>query len=182
MALKLITAANTLPVSLAEARAACRIEDGRFDVLLQQKLRAAVKHAEKQLGIALGEQTWRLTLHGFCDVITLDNGPVLGLVEDSFFYVDPDGAEQPVVTSIYTLDAISEPAAIVLNEGKSWPAVKNARNVVRLDFTTGWTSATLPEDLKEAILTTARAWFDEEPLPERVDDIFADYRTQWFSA
>ena len=162
MGLTLITTAATLPVSLAEVRTACRIEDGRFDALLTQKLRGAVKHIEKLLGIALGEQTWRLTLDQFSDAIELPKGPVLGLVTDGFQYIDSNGDAQLVAPEAYVLDLLSSPAWIVRNEDQSWPTTQDRINAVQIDFETGWTAETLPDDLKEAILMTAAAWFDGE--------------------
>lgn len=178
MALKLITAATTLPVSLATVRAHCRIENGRFDSILDPMRKGAVAHVERLLGRAIGEQTWQLSLDAFADVIELQRGPVLNLVADSFVYTDPDGTEQPVDAALYTLDAISNPAAIVRNDGESWPVPIDRPNAVQLQFVAGWTEETLPPDLQLAVCMIASAWFDGETgkIPAAAMDLLHAHR------
>lgn len=178
MALKLITAATTLPVSLATVRAHCRIEDGRFDSVLDSMRRGAVAHIERLLGLAIGEQTWQLNLAAFADVIELHQGPVLNLVEDSFIYTDVDGVPQPVDPAVYTLDAITNPAAIVRNDGESWPVPIDRPNAVQLQFVAGWTEQTLPADLQLAVCMITGAWFDGETgkIPAAAMDLLHAYR------
>lgn len=184
MALSLITAAAALPVTLAQVRTYCRIEDARFDALLDDLRRAAVGMVEEYLGRSVGEQTWRLTLDAFADAIELPRGPVLGLVADSFKYVDITGAPVVVPPELYTLDTVTQPSWIVRNEGESWPETIDAVNVVQVDFTTGWTETTMPAPLRTAVCMIAQAWFDGETgnLPPAAEVLLSPYRTLWIAA
>ncbi|MFZ5745272.1 MAG: head-tail connector protein [Pseudomonadota bacterium] len=178
MALTLITAAASLPVSLAAVRAYCRVEDNRFDSVLDPIRKGAIGHIERMLGRAIGEQTWQLSLTAFSDVIELQRWPVLNLVEDGFSYIDPDGAPQLVDADTYTLDALSNPAAIVRNNDARWPQVIDRPNAITIEFVAGWTETTLPHDLQIAVCMIAQAWFDGETgkIPAAAMDLLHAHR------
>jgi len=177
--LKLITPAATLPVSLADVKAWCGVEDSSHDTLLEQLRKAAVSHVEGVLGRSLGKRSWVLRLGTFADTIELPKGPVLSLVSGSFKYWPDDGGAQVVVPAeLYTLDTIGDPAAIVLNDGQSWPTVAVKPNAIELRFTAGWTQALLPEQLRTAVCMIAGAWFEDRgaAVPKGVMDLLHPFR------
>ena len=160
MALTLITPAAGLPVSLAEAKAHVGIEvdDPTYDIALTVHLRAAVGYVARVLDRALGEQVWQLTLDGFDGAaIELPVGPVLSV--DEVGYLDTAGASQVVDPADYTADLVSNPQRIVLNSDASWPDTMDRINAVSIEFTAGWDSDTLPDDLKLAVLQLTAHWF-----------------------
>lgn len=161
MGLILLDPAVTLPVELAELKLKCGVEDDSRDALLEMDLAGAVAHVEKVLDLSLGVQTWQLTLGKFSDVIELPIGPVLGIVVDGFSYRDGAEIERAVPAEIYTLDLVSNPQRVVRNSDESWPTdVSDRPNAVTVQFQAGHTSATLPRDLKVAILMLAAHWFE----------------------
>lgn len=161
MGLILIDPAVTLPVELAELKLHCGVEDNSFDTLLTTQLKAAIAHVEQVLDRALGTQTWQLALDEFADVIELPRGPVLEIVTDGFAYLDSAGTERAVPAEIYTLDMVSNPQRVVRNADESWPTdVSDRVNAVTITFQAGYTSSTLPHDLKQAVLMLAAHWFE----------------------
>lgn len=184
MALKLITAAATMPVSLASVKLHCGVEDNSFDPLLAELLADAVNHVEELLGRSLGEQTWLLALDAFADTIELPRGPVLGIANNGFRYYDLAGAPQAVSAELYTLDLVTQPSWIVRNEGAAWPETMIAPNAVEVTFTAGWTEATLPRALRRAVCVLVAAWFEDRTAsaPATVEDLVQPYRTLWICA
>lgn len=156
MGLTLVTPATDTPVTLAEAKAWCRVDGTADDDALNMSLAAATGQVEDFTGKALAEQTWLLALDDFSDVIELPRGPVLAVT--SITYLDATGDEQLLDPSIYTLDLVSNPQRIVRNCGESWPEVSGAVNAVSIVFTAGY--ATLPAPIKMSILMLVAQWFD----------------------
>lgn len=184
MALKLITAAATMPVSLASVKLHCGVEDDTFDPLLTELLADAVNHVEELLGRSLGEQTWQLTLDGFADAIELPRGPVLDVIEDGFKYAAPGGVLTVVPADLYTLDTVTQPSWIVRNDGAAWPEVVDGVNTVQVTFTAGWTESTLPRALRRAVCVLVAAWFEDRTAsaPKAVMELVEPFRTLWICA
>lgn len=178
MALKLITAAATMPVSLASVKLHCGVEDSTFDALLTELLADAVNHVEELLGRSLGEQTWLLTLDAFADAIELRRGPVLGIVASGFKYVNAAGTLTVVPAELYTLDLVTQPSWIVRNEDAAWPETTAKPNAVEVTFTAGWTEATLPRALRRAVCVLVAAWFEDRTAsaPKAVGELVQPYR------
>lgn len=156
MGFRLITAPDALPVSVAEAKAACRILHDDEDVYLELLIAAAADHVEKFTGRALVEQEWELVLDRFCDTMPITKGPVTDV--SSIKYRDVDGVEQTVAEATYVLDDVSDPQAIVKAPTGIWPAVGEGINGVTIRFTCGYVGA-LPTAIKQAILLMVAQWF-----------------------
>lgn len=159
MGLTLVTPPTEYPVTLAEAKAQCRIVNDDSDARLTAFIAAATAHVEKTLGVSLMERSYRLTLDAFSDAIELPRGPVQSVT--SVQYVDEDGATQTVATSDYTVDLVSRSAWIVRNSDATWPDLLDAVNVVTVEYVAGYD--TLPadfDDVKAAILLTVQHWND----------------------
>ncbi len=184
MGLTLITPAATLPVSLAEVKSLCKIEDASFDDELTLLLPGACSAIEEWTGTPLGAQDWRLTLDAFSDAIELPKGPVTGT--PAVKYVDSAGLTQTVDSDIYTLDLVSRPQWVVRNEGESWPSdLLGAVNVVQVEFTAGYTAATIPAGLKLAVAALVKQWFEngiEAGLPDAAMRHAEPWRKLWICA
>lgn len=166
MGLVLVTPATALPVSLATVRAFCAVEDGSRDSLLGTLLAGVCAHAGRFLDRSLGEAGYRLVLDTFSDAIELPVGPVFG--SPAVRYLDTAGVQQTVDSALYTLDLSSNPQWVVLNDGEDWPETLEAVNAVSVEFTAGWTEATLPPDVKAAVGLCVAAQFDANGDPDRI--------------
>jgi uncharacterized phiE125 gp8 family phage protein len=183
--LTLITPASGTLVTLAEAKLWAKVEGVSEDSLVQDLIAQAEAKVAEYTGLALGEQTWKLVLDAFSDAIELPRGPVLAVAAADFTYVDSGGASQQVDPALYTLDLVSSPAWIVRDSDASWPATLDAVNVVSVQFTTGFTVATLPASIKRAVLTLVARWYDDRincDVPAGVLDALAPYRQLWICA
>ncbi len=176
MGLTLVTPAAASPVTLAEAKAWCRVNGTASDSIVTTMLSSAVTLVEEYLGKALGSsQAWRLSLDAFVDEIELVRGPVTAVT--AVTYTDIDEVEQTVDADIYTLDLVSDPARIVLNSGESWPETMDVVNAVSIDFVTGY--PTLPAPIKTGVLSLVAQWYDNRTpggMSDGIKQMLSPYR------
>lgn len=168
MALRLITAAATNPVTLTEAKAHLREVDTDNDTLIGSMVSAATKYAEKFLGRALIDQTWELVLDEFPtdeDELAIKI-PLPPLIEvESIKYDDGDGVEQTLDEDLYVVDSASQPGWVV--PVSTWPtSINDAVNSVRIRFRAGYLDTSVspaeenvPDNIKAAILLHVGALF-----------------------
>lgn len=157
MSLTLITAPTIEPISLAEARAQCRIDGTDEDTLLTIYIAAARQKAEGETQSALITQTWEQKLDEFPDAgIRIGKPPILTVV--SVKYDDIDGTEQTLTAGThYTVDTATgyvNPAV-----DTEWPDTNDAAgalNCVRIRFTAGFGPAAtdVPAAIRSWMLLT----------------------------
>lgn len=177
MALTLVTPPAEWPVSLAEAKAWCRVDSTADDAVLSMLVRAACQAAANFTRMAIGAASWRLTLDAFADPIQLPVWPVLSI--GAITYTDPAEAVQTVASESWVLDTLTRPAEISLTDDAVWPETLAAAGVVRVDFTAGHTSNTLDDVVRVAILGAVAQWYDDRvpgKLPAGSIDLLRDYR------
>ena len=157
MAYKIITAATSEPITLAEARKHLRIEpfgiplahpdDGQIEMFIS----AARTWCEQYTGRALASQTIEMALDAFpSDDIELPLTPVTSI---SFVkYVNTAGNEITLSNDYYGLDDYSDPNWLLLLNNYQWPATSEGANSVKIRMVVGNTSVTIPHPIKAAIL------------------------------
>lgn len=149
----LVTGPTSEPVTLAEAKAQCRITDSYSDGPVAGFIVTAREAAEQHMGRGLLTQTWKLVLDQFANVIELPMAAPLQSVT-SVQYYDTDGTLQTLATTYYGVDTIARPGRVVLKAEQSWPSVQSDRRdgAVIVTYVVGWTSALLvPERIKLGI-------------------------------
>jgi hypothetical protein len=149
----LIAGPGAEPVTLAAAKAFCRIDAGDDDALVTALIAAARLHVEGLIGRALITQTWRLTVPCAPRLVVLPVIPAMALVEA------PDGA-------------VLQGDAVLLVE---------AGDDVSIDYTAGYGDAgDVPADLKQALLSLVAYWYENRDLamtsPAGVDRLLASYK------
>jgi uncharacterized phiE125 gp8 family phage protein len=161
MALKLYTAPVTLPVTVAEAKAQCRVDISDDDTLIEAMIKAASDRCEQYTGRVVMHQHWELALDEFPDAIELTRPPVTAV---SFVkYIDSAGIEQTMSSGDYYLDKASDfgSAYIVPAYGGSWPTPRTQANAVTVRFTCGHSSASdVPPAIKQWILLMVAAMYE----------------------
>jgi uncharacterized phiE125 gp8 family phage protein len=165
MSLILVTPPAALPLSLAEAKAAARIEGNDDDALVASLIRAAVAEVDGKFGW-LGRQlisaTWDYRTSFAPWVIRVPLPPLIEVISVS--YTDPDGVPQVVDPSMYFVAGIggADPARIIPEIGASWPATRRQPAPVTVRFVAGfgdsWNS--VPEDLRAALSLMVAASYD----------------------
>lgn len=182
----LVTPPASFPVTLAEAKAQCRVRHSDEDTFINGLIAAATQHVEKQIGRAIIAQTWRLTLDQFSTAIRLPLSPLIAV--DAVEYSDTAGITQTASASLYTVDNTSEPGWVVLNQDAEWPETIDAVGAVRITYQAGY--ATVPAPIKHAILLLIGHWFENreavgeqmQALPMAVDALLVNYRAYGFVA
>lgn len=118
-----VTVPATELVTIAEARQQARSDtDTDLDAELTRLITVARNHVEKYCGIRIGAQTIVAKCDSFDDLARLPDAPVASIT--SIEYIDTDGAQQTLATSVYELRADDLEAAVVLKFNQSWPAIQ----------------------------------------------------------
>ncbi len=146
----LITAPTEDPVSVLDARTHCRVTGVHDDALLSSLVKAATEHAETFTERRFVTQTWEVKLDCFPDEIFLPYPPLSSVVE--IRYIDTDGVEQTLSSSVYTVDTDSTPGRVYLAYDQSWPTIRSQPHAVTVKFIAGYGGASaVPHTIKAAI-------------------------------
>ena len=157
MGLVELTAPSTEPVSVADAKAFCRVESADEDGLFTAWIKTARQHIEQLLDRSVAEHTYKLSLDRFDDTIRLPRPPVTTVT--ALQYIDPDGIEQTVASSNYSVDLTGRTHWLVRNSDYTWPETLGAINSVSVTYDTG-ILPTSGDDLWTAILFQVLHYFD----------------------
>ena len=149
----LIAGPGEEPVTLAEAKAFCRIDGSDEDALVSALIAAARLQVESLTGRALVTQTWRLTMTCAPRLVELPVIPAASLV------AAPDGA-------------VLQSDAVLLVE---------PTDELTVDYTAGYgDAADVPGDLKQAVLTLVAYWYENRDAvtmpPLGFDRLIASYK------
>jgi uncharacterized phiE125 gp8 family phage protein len=144
-ALALITAPEQLPITRAQAKAHLRVDTTDEDELIDGLIAAATGHVEGRTGYtgrALVPQTWEYYLKAFpADPTKVVPIPLPPLIEvESVKYLDRDGAEQTLATTVYDVNTATAPGSISLKQDQTWPETRTAWNAVRIRFQCGYSA------------------------------------------
>ena len=147
------------PVSLADAKAHLRVTHDADDALIEGLVSAARSHVEREAGLALIEQVWRLYLDDWpadrC--VRLRRHPVRRLEAVTVF--DRTGDPHVIEAAAMRLDAVSRPARLIV--GDTVPG-GSTLNGVEIEFAAGYgeTGADVPGELRRAILLLVAHWYE----------------------
>ena len=159
MALSLVTAPATEPVSVAEAKLQCRVDYSDEDVLLMDLVTSGREWVEAFVHRALITQTWDLTLDAFpCDSddpVWLPLPPLQSVTHVKYY--DTTGTLQTWSSSLYTVVAPSGPMArmgyVVPAYQQIYPTTRAVPDAVTVRFVCGYgtDSVDVPASLRQAI-------------------------------
>lgn len=152
MGLSLLEAPADTPVSLAEAKAQCRVDGADEDALLTRLIGMATEQAETRTGRVLVTQNLRLTLDAFpADSLEVPCPPLASVQEVS--YLDAAGARTVLANTEYQVITDELVGRLLPGWGKSWPSCRAVPGSVRVDFTAGYgAAAAVPESIRSWIL------------------------------
>ena len=156
MSLILITEPADTPVSLDEVKSQLRLSNAAQDTFLSILLAAAVEQAQNQTKCQMVEAGYRLKRDFFPagGIMELPRPPLQSVT--SIKYIDTDGAEQTLSSSIYEVDTESKPGRVRLAYGQSWPSTRIQAQAVTVEYQTGWpisgSRPTTPDSIRLWIL------------------------------
>lgn len=194
MALSLVAAPATEPLSLAEAKAHLKLDADDENDLIATLVVAAREYVETHTHRALITQTWDLQLMGFPwalgGFLELPKPPCLSVT--SVTYVDTNGVTQTWDPTLYTVDNPQGPKArmarIVPAYFQIFPVTRQVPNAAVVRFVAGYGGAALvPASLKAGMkLLLGNWWLNREAgqivrgsadiLPFGVDSLLWPYK------
>lgn len=189
--LELVTGPTSDPVSLAEAKAHCRIDDSHEDGLLAGYILAARELVENDTSRRLVTQTWRAYFDRawpkYFDGRCYRTGIVLPLpplqTVSSITYVDTDGATRTLASDQYRVSRYGHRGLIEPAHGVTWPDVRPQLDAITVEFVCGYTR--IPEPIRHAMLLLIGHFYENREsvsvgnmneLPFGVDALLGPYR------
>lgn len=148
---KIITKAQSLPVTIDEVKKHLRIDDSVEDDLLQDLIEVGTDHIEEYLQRSLITKTVEAYFSGFQNYMELPL-PNLQTI-NSVQYYDLNGDLQTLDPSNYVVNDLEEPAFIYKESSAVWPLTKVSHKAVIINYDCGYGDQTkVPKKLKQAIL------------------------------
>jgi uncharacterized phiE125 gp8 family phage protein len=186
MALVLTGGPTSEPITIAEAKAHLRLDDTTQDILISSLILTSRLHIEVALGLALIQQSWRLTLHtgkgasALPQAVTLPLSPIMTLVDVRATQLD--GTTSTLAPLAYRLDQ-GQPVR-VMAAGASWPSAETLSFLFVAGF--GPTAADVPAPIRHALLLLVAHWYEhrdpieigcsETAIPQAVSSLLHPFR------
>lgn len=153
-----VTDAASEPVTLAEAKAHCRIDTSDEDALVTSLITAARIVAEHEMQRAIITSVFRLTTDAFPERALDLPFPALQSVATVKYY-DVNNVQQTLSSALYRVDTGSSPGNI--SPVDTWPDTYARPDAVEVNYTSGWTNAAaVPLSIKQWILMRVATIFD----------------------
>jgi Phage gp6-like head-tail connector protein len=198
--LVLVTPPTSEPVTLAEAKAWCRLDGTDEDALLTELIISARQAAEEYLRRSLISQSWKLTLdlgqnHGqwwdgvrdgaitalygaLPRTIPLPKGPVRSITSVTTY--DLNNASAVYDAANYRVDASGD--RLILNSGAFWPSSIRPQAGCEILYIAGYgAGADVPKPIKTGMLTHIASLYEQrgqcdDPMPVAVEQQYSRYR------
>jgi uncharacterized phiE125 gp8 family phage protein len=160
MTVRVITPPSVEPVSLAQAKQWCRIDDDITDqdaviTILIQGMR---EYAENLTGRAFVQRTLELTLPCFPAVIELPRPPLISVTHIKYY--DLSGALQTLDPGVYEVDSYREPGLVRPAYLESWEPARNVFNAVQVRYEAGYAPVGSPTDYREMVPANLKVWMN----------------------
>lgn len=150
------------PVSLAEAKAFLKVDDGAEDGLIATLITAARLHVEGVTGKALMAQTWRTVRDSWPQdrTVKLPVGPFLSLTAVTAY--DAEGTPHDVPLAQF----LDEPDRLLLPSSVAGMPVLRERQGIEIDYVAGFGAETsdVPVDIRQALLTLVAHWYEHRDV------------------
>ncbi|MGI2035310.1 head-tail connector protein [Rhizobium panacihumi] len=181
----LATPPTAEPITLAQVKAHLRLDDVHEDALLASLITTARGHLERETGLCLLSQTWRLCLDAWPHdgILRIVKYPVQA-IENVTVY-DHAGAPLEVSLEDHLLDGEGRPARLWLRQT---PVPGQVMNGIEITFVAGFgeTGVDVPDGLKRALLLHVAHMFayrgvvslEQQPagVPDGYERLIASYR------
>lgn len=175
----------TEPVTLAEAKAQCRVETSADDDLLNSYIKAARIYVERYCGIRLITQTVAMRCSCFADFERLSEAPLISVT--SVAYLDTAGTSQTLATTVYENLLYGLSPSIRLKPNQTWPGIYSSADAITVTASAGFGAASaVPAPIAAAMKLLIAQWYDNRTpiavgesvneLPNAAAALLANYR------
>ena len=164
--LKRLTAPAVEPITLAEAKAHCRVDHSTDDSLIQGYITAAREWVEDYIDRSLVSQRLVMKLDSFPHEIELPRPPMIAsgtATAVTVTYVTGEaGGTATLSTSSYRVDRDATPGVIRTNYAGSWPSHLIDQNSVTVTWWAGYGDpASVPQRVKNAMLMCVHELYEK---------------------
>lgn len=179
---KIVEAASSLPVSVADAKTHLRITHSTHDSLISDLIWGAVKQFEKRANVCLSAQRWRAFLDKGYEEIEIWKYPVTSI--DLIQYYDTNNSIQTLSVNDYfsnvdsgSIGYMARPTVI---DVESVPSCYERDDAFIITFTAGY--YTIDYDVKQALLSWVYRKYEnpDDAVTERIsffDNVVRDARS-----
>ena len=185
MTYALIAPPDAEPLTLAEVKAHLRLDGSDEDALLASLIRTAREYLERETGLCLIVQTWRVYLDRWPSdgIVKIAKSPVQAI--QSVVVYGADGAAVQVSLQDHLLDGEGRPARLWVRKP---PPPGQGVNGIEIDFSAGYgeAGADVPDTLKRAMSLHVGHMFgfrgvispDQQPagIPDGYERLIAPFR------
>ena len=190
--LRLVTDAASEPVTLADAKAFCRVDITDDDTLITSLITSARKRVEKDTGLALLTQTWVCVYDRWPDqaqngmsgpwwdgvregpISMLNSSGVVRIPKRPFQSVtqiqirDAYSSLTTVDPTLYFVEASDYMGRIIRKLGAVWPiVVMPPSSAIEITFKCGFDATPytgIPDDLIQAVKFLIKNWYDQRDM------------------
>lgn len=164
--LKRLTAPGSEPITLAEAKAHCRVDHTADDSLIQGYITTAREFVEDYIDRSLVTQRLVMNLDAFPHEIELPRPPMATVgtaTAVSVTYVTGEaGGTATLATNAYRVDRDSTPGVIRTTYAGSWPSHLLDQNSVTVTWWSGYGDpASVPQRVKNAMLMCVHELYEK---------------------
>lgn len=146
MTLSVVTPPAAEPITTDQAKAHLVVGTADDDALIDRCIASARRLAEVRTRRQLMPATYTLKIDRFTDTIPLPRPPLQSVT--SVKYIDQDGVQQTLATSVYDVEADAVPGVIRLAYDQSWPDVRAQPEPIEIEFVAGYAdAASVPENI-----------------------------------
>lgn len=164
--LKRLTAPASEPITLAEAKAHCRVDHTTDDSLIQGYITASREWVEDYIDRSLVSQRLVMTLDAFPHEIELPRPPMASsgtaTAVTVTYVMGEAGGTATLATSAYRVDRDSTPGVIRTTYAGSWPSHLLDQNSVTVTWWAGYGDPTsVPQRVKNAMLMCVHELYEK---------------------
>lgn len=169
------------PVTVAEAKAHCRVDHDTEDAWFTARIAAARTLCEYYAERTIA----KTTLEGVCesfptDGVVLPRGPLHRTSGNPtsliVTYRDVSGATQTLDGTVWALDESdgNDPKLVLASSSQVWPPTDGRFDGVKVTYIAGTAPASVPEPVKQAVLMCVAFWYQHREntgtdVPDSVD-------------
>lgn len=169
------SAPSVTPISLAEAKAHCRVDFADDDALISSLIDAAVSFvdAEGLLGRAMVTQSWAQWETQAPGWPRLKIGPFQSLT--SVEYYDAAGVLQSATLANFETRLSGDFVICKPIEGQSWPTAQTRHDAIKITYVAGFGDAAtdVPQGIRHGLLMLVAHWYENRAVTaeERLSDV-----------